>query len=63
MNKPVVEIGEIQEQLNILDFPWFRPILDDFDLVIVHCESAWSQDVTKILNHILMKGAFVGTSI
>ena len=40
MNKLAVEIGETQEQLNV--FPLFGPILDDFDLVIVHSESTWS---------------------
>ena len=43
MNQPAVEIGKTQERLHVLDFPWFRPILDDFDLIVVaHSESAWS---------------------
>ena len=63
MNKPAVEIGKTQERLNVLDFPQFGPVLDDFDLVIVHSESAWSQDIAKILDRVLMKGAFIGTGI
>ena len=42
MNEPSVEVGETQEGLHILDFPWFEPILDDFDLITVHSESTWS---------------------
>ena len=63
MNKPAVEVGESQERLNVLDFPRFGPILDDFDLVIVHSESAWSQDIAKILDRVLVKGAFISTGI
>ena len=63
MNKLAVEIGETQERLNVLDFPQFGPILDDFDLIIVHSESAWSQDIAKILDRVLMKGAFISTGI
>ena len=63
MNKSAVEIGKTQEQLNILDFPRFGPILDDFDLIIVHSESAWGQDIAKILHCVLVKGAFVGAGI
>ena len=63
MNKLAVEIGKTQERLHVLDFPWLGPILDDFDLVIVHSESAWSQDIAKILDHVLMKGAFIGVGI
>ena len=63
MNKLVVEVGETQERLNVLDFPWFRPTLDDFDLIIVHSESAWSQDIAKILDHVFMEGTFIGAGI
>ena len=63
MNKLAVEIGKTQEQLNVLDFPRFRPILDDFDLVIVHSESTWSQDIAKILDCVLVEGAFIGVGI
>ena len=63
MNKLVVEVGETQERLNILDFLRFGPILDDFDLIIVHSESRWGQDIAKILDRVLMKGAFIGAGI
>ena len=63
MNKPAVEVGKTQERLNVLDFLWLGPIVDDFDLVIVHSEFAWSQDIAKILDRVLMKGAFVGVGI
>ena len=63
MNKPVVKIHETQERLHVLDVSQFRPILDDFDLIVVHSESAWSQDIAKILNRVSMEGAFIGLGI
>ena len=32
MNEAMVEVGEAEERLNILDFLWCWPILDDLDL-------------------------------
>ena len=63
MNKPAVEVGETQERLNVLDFLQFGPILDDFDLIVIHSESAWSRDIAKILDRVLMEGAFISVGI
>ena len=59
----ITEIGETQERLHVLDFPQFGPILDDFDLIVIHSESAWSQDIAKILDRVLMKETFIDTGI
>ena len=33
VNEAMVEVGKAKERLSILDFPWYRPILDDLDFV------------------------------
>src|SRR5882724_9410589 len=33
INEVMVEVGKAEERLNILDFPWYWPILDDLDFV------------------------------
>jgi len=39
VNEVMVEIGEAKERLNILDFLWYWPILDDLDFVWGHGEA------------------------
>src|SRR5882724_9863817 len=39
VNKATVEVGKAKEGLNILDFPWYGPILDDLDFVQGHGEA------------------------
>ena len=63
MNEPSIEVGKTQKGLYILDFSWLGPILDDIDLIAIHSESAWGQNITNILNHVLMKRTIVGVSI
>ena len=62
MNEPSIEVGETQKGLHILDFSWLGLIMDNFDLIAIHSESTWG-NITKILDHVLMKRTFVGTSI
>ena len=38
MNEALVEVGEVEERLNILDFPWYGPILDNLGFVWGHGE-------------------------
>jgi len=35
----MVEVGEAEERLNILDFLWYGPILDDLGFVQGHGEA------------------------
>src|SRR5882724_5798075 len=39
VNEMTVEIGKAEERLNILDFSWYWPILDDLDFVQGHGEA------------------------
>jgi len=39
MNEVTVEIGKAKERLDILDFSWYGPTLDDLDFVWGHCEA------------------------
>src|SRR5882672_11639182 len=39
VNEMMVKVGETEEGLNVLDFPGFRPILDNLDLVQGHGEA------------------------
>jgi hypothetical protein len=36
LDEVVVKIGKSKGGLNVLDFPWFWPILDSFDLVLCY---------------------------
>src|SRR6266571_5103342 len=38
-NETSIEVGETEEGLNILDFPWLGPILYNLNLCLVHGES------------------------
>src|SRR6266481_4820335 len=48
VNEAMVKIGESKEGLNILDFPWFRPILNNLNFVRSHCESFGRQHISKV---------------
>ena len=39
VNEGMVEVGKAKERLNILDFSWYWPILDDLDFVWGHGEA------------------------
>ena len=39
MNEMMVKVGKAEERLNILDFLWYGPILDDLDFVWGHGEA------------------------
>src|SRR5467141_2899126 len=44
----MVEVGETEEGLNVLEFPGFGPILDNLDLVRGHGEAFGRQHVSKV---------------
>src|SRR5882672_10869394 len=48
VNETMVEVGETEEGLNVLDFPRFGPILDNMDLVRGHGEAFGRQHVSKV---------------
>jgi len=49
--------------LNVLDFPWFWPLLDGLYLVGSHREAGRRQNVTEIFNAFAIELALLGFSI
>ena len=47
----------------VLDFLWFRPILDCLNLGGVHLKTIFGEDEAKIFNSVDGEVAFVGTAI
>ena len=47
-NETMIEVGKSKERLDVFDFPWFQPILDDLDLVRGHGEAFWRQHVSEV---------------
>src|SRR5882724_6056562 len=58
-NEMAIEVGESRERLDIFDFPGFRPILDDLDLVRGHGEAFGGQHVSEVFAGSDMELAFV----
>jgi len=48
VNKSTIKVGKSKEELNIFDFSWLGPVLDDFDFVIDHSEPKREKDISKI---------------
>jgi hypothetical protein len=63
MNETTIEVGETKEGLDVLDGARFGPVANDFNLVVIHLETARRKDVTEILHGVLVKITFVGTSV
>src|SRR5882724_1272417 len=59
VNEAMVEVGKSKERLNILDFPWYGPILDDLDFVWGHGEVFWIQHISKVFAGSDMELTFV----
>ena len=55
----MVEVGKTEEGLEILDFPWFQPVLNDLDFVWGHGETFQGQHVFKIFERSGMELTFV----
>jgi len=62
-NETSIEIGEAEEGLNILNFPWLRPILYDLNLCLVHGESLRRQNVSKIFHSLGVELTLVSMGI
>ena len=60
-NETVIEVGESEERLDVFDFPGFRPILDDLDLIRGHGEAFRGQHVSEVFAASDMELAFVCT--
>src|SRR5882672_7057702 len=61
INEMMIEVGETEEGLNILDFLGFGPILDNLDLVWGHGEAFRRQHVSEVFTGSDMELAFVCT--
>src|SRR5882724_5493920 len=59
VNEMTVEIGKAKEGLNVLDFLWNWPILDDLDLVRGHGEAFRRQHVSEVFAGSDMEFTFV----
>ena len=59
LNEPAVEIGEAKEGLNILDFPWLKPIEDGFDFVAHHREPRQGKDISKVFDGLQVPFTFL----
>src|SRR5882672_4511600 len=55
----MVEVGKTKEQLNVLDFLRFRPVLDNLDLVQGHGEAFGRQHVCEVFTGSDMELTFV----
>ena len=45
LNEPAIEVGEAKEGLNVLNFPWFRPVKNCLDFVLGHGEPGQGEDI------------------
>src|SRR5882672_2376249 len=59
VNETMVEVGETEEGLNVLDFLRFGPFLDNLDLVQGHGEGFGRQHVSEVFAVSDMELAFV----
>src|ERR1700761_3581093 len=58
MDKSPVKVSETKERLNVFDFLGFRPVLNDFDLFLIHADSPRTDNVSKVLPRVRMKLTF-----
>src|SRR5882724_3777878 len=61
-NETTIEVGESKERLDVFDFPGFRPILDNLDLVRGHGEAFGRQHVSEVFAGSDMELTFVCVS-
>src|SRR5882724_3799016 len=61
IDETMVEVGKAKERLDILDFLWYWPILDDLDFVWGHGEAFGGQHISKVFTGSDMELAFVCT--
>ena len=54
-----IEVGETEEGLNVLDFAWFQPILDDLDFVWGHCQAVRREHISEVFTGSDVEFAFI----
>ena len=59
VNESPVEVGEAKEGLYVFNFPRFRPLLDNFDFLIGHCQAEVCEYISEELNGISVPFAFI----
>ena len=59
VNESPVEVGEANERLYVFNLPRFRPLLDNFDFLVSHCQAKVCQDISEELNGISVPFAFI----
>ena len=57
----MIEVGETKEGLNVLDFTWFRPSLDNLDFVGGHRQVIRREHVSEVFTGSDVKFAFICT--
>ena len=59
VNESPIEVGEAKERLYVFTLLRFRPLLDNPNFLVGHCQARVHQDVSEELNGILMPFAFI----
>ena len=62
-DEAAVEVSETQEGLNVLDFLWFRPILDCLDFSGRHLQTICGEDKTEVLDRVDREKTFIRADI
>src|SRR5271168_3228098 len=62
-NEAAVEVSETQKRLNVLDFLWFRPILDSLDFSGRHLQTICGEDKAKVLDRVDREKTFIRADI
>jgi len=59
IDKSIIEVSKSKEELDILDFYWFRSFLDDFDFVVGHGEPRRRKNISEIFYQLRIKFIFL----
>ena len=59
MNESPIEVGEAKEGLNVFNLPRFRPLLDNLDFFVGHCQTKVHQNISEEFHRISVPFAFV----
>ena len=57
----MIEVGETEEGLNVLDFTWFWPILDNLDFIGGHRQAIGREHVSEVFTGSDVKLSFICT--
>ena len=59
MNELPIKVGKAKEGMNVFDLPRFRPLLDNLDFLVSHCQAKVHQDISEELNGISVPFTFI----